>query len=114
MRKVLALILVLPLLSSVVTEQPAHAWKTPKIIREADVTNKNSGIRKVGPRVDPTNPNSAGGRFVKKAVPVSCAVAGAVAASPATLTAAGVVVTAGAATVAHSGCYKIVEEAQKK
>lgn len=46
MRKVLALILLLPFLGSVVTQQPAHAWpKTPKVIRDLDVTDKNSGIR---------------------------------------------------------------------
>lgn len=109
MRKVLALILLLPLLGSVVTEQPAHALKikTPQIIKNADVTNRNSGIRKAGVTIDPTNPNSRGGRLIKKALPVSCAVAGAVAAAP------GVVVAVGTAAVAHTGCYKIVEEVQK-
>ena len=114
MKKVLALILLLPLFGSLVMEQPAHAWpKTPKIFKKLDVTDQNSTIRDVGRKVDPTNANSAGGRIIKKALPVSCAVAGAVASSPASLTAAGVLVTVGAASAAHTGCYKIVEEAQK-
>ncbi len=100
--------------SGVLSIQDLANAKTPRWLRRLDPTDRNSAVREAGRRIDPSNPNSQGGRFVRKAIPVGCGVAGAIATAPATLTAAGIVVTAGSASVAQTGCYKIIQEAQSR
>ena len=110
--QVLAAILLLPILINAI-QYPAEANILREVGKAVDVTNKDSSIRKLGKRVDPINRRSTGGRFVKKALPVACGTAGAIVTAPATLTAAGFLVTVGAAGAAHQGCYKIVKEVQR-
>jgi hypothetical protein len=69
---------------------------------EARPCTKDWLSRKIGCKIDPSNPNSAGGRFVKKVVPVSCAVAGAVYLDPSV------------APDAHQGCYKVINSIQNR
>jgi hypothetical protein len=110
--QVLALILLLPILTSAI-QYPAEANIFKRVGKVIDVTNEDSGVRRFGRGVDPTNRQSTGGRLVKKALPVACGTAGAIVTAPATLTAAGVLVTVGAAGAAHQGCYKVVEQVQR-
>ena len=61
MKKTLALMLLLPILSGVVAQQPAEAgfkFKTPKVIRKLDPTDKNSVTRQAGRDIDPTARNA--------------------------------------------------------
>jgi hypothetical protein len=63
MKKSLALILLLPLLSSVFVQQPAQAWpkikiKTPEFVKKMDPTVKDSVTRQAGRDIDPTARNA--------------------------------------------------------